>query len=366
MILALLQAGEKVPMPSIHIICFTQRGHDLSQKIRQLLPCDNDISVNFCSRYNSEEYIPLDEWSKKYFKKESILVFIGACGIAVRAVAPYIKNKAEDAGVIVIDEMGKFVIPVLSGHLGGANEYTVKIASLIGGIPVLTTATDVNNFFAVDVFAKNNNLAIEDLSQIKAFSSALLQEKSSYIAIDDTGWFDSFCDVSEDIHSVSTIPDTNADNVCLISALEKPSVDNYSIHLIPKCLAVGIGCRKGKSYKDLKDFVEKVFRDYNLSLQAVSEIASIDIKKAENCILQLAEDFNVPYRTFSAQELLSVRQKCSSSDFVRQITGVDNVCERSVYACGAISVIVPKTAFNGMTISIGIKKICCKSVQGEK
>lgn len=378
MIQTLRQAGEKVCMEEVskavflHAICFTKAGFSLAEKLIQMAPTLVN-SVNFCSK--DRDCIPLDEWVKKNFKQNNILLFIGACGIAVRAIAPYIQHKAVDAGIIVMDEKGQFVIPILSGHIGGANEWALKIASAVGGTPVLTTATDVNNLFAVDVFAKKNNLAIKDLGQIKKFSSALLKEKKGFIFIDDRQSIKGLISCDEKIlpseikiiHSVEEVGNSKAlcekilclKALCLISPYEVTECNDFAIHLIPKNIVVGIGCRKGKSYAQIKDFVENVFEGYNLSMQAISTIASIDLKKDEGGIVELAEKLSVPFMTFSAQELNAVKKQCCSSDFVKQITGVDNVCERSVYAAGGEQIIVSKTVCDGMTVCIGMKSFVC-------
>ena len=102
----------------------------------------------------------LEEWTRRAFHEKSALVFVGAMGIAVRTIAPLVKNKLEDRPVLVVDEMGMHVIPVLSGHVGAANELAGRIAVTIGAEPVITTATDLNNRFAIDVFACKNHLMI--------------------------------------------------------------------------------------------------------------------------------------------------------------------------------------------------------------
>ena len=99
----------------------------------------------------------MGEWAGKQMAEKHTLLFIGACGIAVRAIAPYITDKLHDSAVLVMDEGGNYIIPILSGHVGGANEIAVKIAVEIGAVPVITTATDINGKFAVDLFAKRNS-----------------------------------------------------------------------------------------------------------------------------------------------------------------------------------------------------------------
>lgn len=113
--------------------------------------------------------------------EKKALIFIGACGIAVRAIASSVNNKLKDSPVIVIDELGKFVIPILSGHVGGANELTVLLAAMMNATPVITTATDINNKFAVDVFAKKCRLAIVNKDGIAEYHQRYWRGSGYYV-----------------------------------------------------------------------------------------------------------------------------------------------------------------------------------------
>ena len=160
----------------IHILYFTQAGAALAAKLkRELTP---EASVTYKSGKGC-----CKEWTAEHFRKGNVLVYIGACGIAVRAIAPHIGSKDTDPAVIVIDEKGENVIPILAGHLGGANEWARKIARLTEGQPVLTTATDVNGIFAVDLFAKDNQLLISDLKKAGRFTASLLEEREASVII---------------------------------------------------------------------------------------------------------------------------------------------------------------------------------------
>ena len=149
----------------IDVISFTQNGYLTSKKLKELLHGEYECNL-FCAseKVNGENVLKIDqsiyEWSEERFKDKTPIVFVSAMGIAVRAIAPSVKNKLEDIPVIVIDEKGEYVIPVLSGHVGGANEIAKNIADAINAKAVITTATDINNAFAIDMFAKKNNLWI--------------------------------------------------------------------------------------------------------------------------------------------------------------------------------------------------------------
>ena len=153
-------------MKKVGIAAFTDAGRALADRITEAY----DGHVQFI-RYESG----LKDWCACCFAQAHGLIFIGACGIAVRTIAPFLKSKTSDPAVLVIDEKGQYVISLLSGHIGGANEFAEDVAELIGAVPVVTTASDVNGLIAVDVFAKKNHLAI---ASMKADRSRAPSERS--------------------------------------------------------------------------------------------------------------------------------------------------------------------------------------------
>jgi cobalamin biosynthesis protein CbiG len=138
------------------IITFTKKGYELGRFIR-------DSLEGYESRLVFRDAV-IREVCRTAFEKAVPLIFIGAAGIAVRSVAPFVKDKLSDPPVIVIDELGRFVIPILSGHMGGANELAAELsecmAASYSAVPVITTATDINGTFSVDLFAKENGLTV--------------------------------------------------------------------------------------------------------------------------------------------------------------------------------------------------------------
>lgn len=329
-------------------ICFTDAGKQMMEKLCDKLAKNGELSFELQKELEVES---LKEWTKAVFQKGNIIVFIGAVGIAVRAIAPYIEDKTKDPGVVVIDEQGTFVIPVLSGHLGGAVDAAKKLSKLIDATPVITTATDTRGEFSVDMFAKRNDLSINSMEKAKEYTARLLKSSRGYYDIDSS---------FEDVISATKMPE----NIMTAKGNEEPffrispRIIEDELNLIPKCLAVGIGCKKGKEFKEIKDFLIKVFKNECLDLRAIKTLCSIDIKKEEVGIVSLSKDLQVPFETFSADVLMQQEGEFSSSDFVAGATGADNVCERSAIAYGADRLLLKKTAENGMTIAIGI----CKTI----
>ena len=309
-----------------------------------------DLTGHNCTAYALPKFckdddIPLSvsssEWAKRGFERADALIFCCAAGIAVRAIAPYVCDKTKDPAVIVCDEHGKYVIPILSGHIGGANELARQIAEITGGQAVITTATDINGLFAVDVFAKKNNLKITDMHLAKEVSAALLRgEKVGFYS---------------DIPFEGELPKgLTQDKAYLGIAVTARDISPYerTLRLVPKRYAVGMGCKRGKSADELENFLLRTLKNCGISTDEIRAIASIDIKADEQGLIELAKRLNVPFITYSADELNSVEGDFSESAFVESTTGTSCVCERAAaLASGGIPVIC-KTAEDGKTLAV--------------
>ena len=317
---------------TIKILYFTNKGLKTAESVRDGL-AGHDISI-------VPKGSDLAEVCGSAFRDGEALVFVGAAGIAVRTVAPFVRDKLSDSPVIVIDEHGSFVIPVLSGHVGGANELALEIAAATGAQPVITTATDINEAFSVDLFAKENGLRIMNRDGIAKVSSAALEGKPVTICIKD---------FPPEGHTDVLIADEHA-----AAGLK----DAVSIVLCPKRYAVGIGCRRGKSFVDLRDFTERVLKEYGIDIRSAGCIATIDVKKDEEGLRKLSQAWRIPLITFEAEVLQKAEGEFSHSDIVLEKVGVDNVCERAaVLAAGpGAKLVIRKTAENGMTIAVAEKR----------
>lgn len=160
----------------IRVCAFTKQGRQTTEKLIEKMPFLH-------LKWREDE--PLQEWTGEAFADHQPILFVGACGIAVRAIAPFVQDKLTDSPVLVMDEKGKHIIPLLSGHIGGANELACRLAEATGAEPVLTTATDVNHIFAVDVFAKKNGLRIENRDGIRYISDKLLRGQQVSVQLDE-------------------------------------------------------------------------------------------------------------------------------------------------------------------------------------
>ena len=302
------------------LFAFTNKGQELKTRIEKALD-GNDFRGEAieCIDYTSKEAI------EAAYTECGCLIFIGAVGIAVRLVAPFLKDKLTDPAIIVVDEMASFTIPIASGHVGGANEIARKLADQINSIPVITTATDVNGIFAVDEFAASNGLSIVNRESIKRVSKKLLINEPINLAISD---------------DVVITSDAN-------------EVYEDELGLVYKPIIIGIGCRKDKAYEELNNLVDETLEELGIAKDKIMAISSIDIKKDEKGLVKLSEELNVPFITFSAKELSEVKGDFDSSSFVEETVGVGDVSARSAKALGKHGkYLLKKKKKDGMTISV--------------
>ncbi len=339
----------------IGIICFTMNGYVLAEETDRLLKKSGHRTEVFAkSRYLRDvDAIPVKDslklWTKKMFETKEAILFIGASGIAVRAIAPYVEDKKYDPAVVVMDERGKFCISLLSGHLGGANELAETVGKELGAIPVVTTATDVNGRFAVDVFAKKNRLYISNMSLAKEVSAKLLHGGT--------------------VGFISELPVTGQAPEGLVINQEDMELGIYvgvhyhrqpfeqTLWLIPRSITAGIGCRKDVSTEQIEELFEEACQINGLFHEAVAQAATIDLKKEEPALREFCQEMGIPLSVYTAEELLKTEGDFSASDFVQSVTGVDNVCERSaVKASGGGKIIQKKIGRNGVTVAFAMEE----------
>ncbi len=345
------------------VICFTKKGYELMKEVIEKLK-DNYFIEAFCkckavkeiSEYGYEErHISL--WSKEQFEKGNALLFIGSVGIAVRGIADSVKDKLSDSPVAVMDDNGRFVIPVLSGHAGGANEIALLIEKAMGAKAVITTSTDVNNTFSVDVFAVKNRMTIKNKEGIVSVSAKVLDNKEITIAYDsenppDTESYEKFSRKHPGVVRLMKARETGGFADVFIGNTSEKNI-SASLYLEPKRYVLGIGCRRGKKEGDISTFVLKKLKEYGIDIKDVRCIASIDLKKDEEGIVAFAQRHRIPFVTFSAEKLNALEGDFNDSDFVKAQVGVGNVSERSALApCeGSGRLVIKKQAENGITMA---------------
>lgn len=317
----------------MYCLSFTDRGEKLAEKLTD----DFGAYADRCNRG-----ISLKKWTEKAFKEADTVVFIGACGIAVRAIAPYVVSKVTDPAVIVIDECGDFVISLLSGHLGGANDMARRIADSIGSTPVITTATDRNDVFAVDEWSKRQKAAVLEPKKIVLVSSKILDGKDVKVRTD----FDMPSDTPEHIALSDDDPDIE------FGYIEK---DPRPLHIVPQIVHLGVGCRKGTEEIAIESAFAAFKKETGLIERSVVKCASIDLKAGEPGLREFCEFHGWRFDTYSAEELSLAEGEFESSEFVKKTTGVDNVCERAAVTSSGGTLVLKKYAHEGVTFACAVE-----------
>lgn len=330
----------------IALAAFTACGAALAQQIAEGLTEQGDTCVisapeRIAGRAGLSAMLSLDHWTTVNFPCSDALVFVGAAGIAVRAAAPHLKDKFTDPAVISLDESGEFVIPLVSGHVGGANALARKIAGIVGGEAVISTATDVNSLFAVDEWARSNGLVLADRALAKEISAAILDGHPIS--------FQSDFPINGVLPPEVACEHGNLGFCVTIREGFKPF--ERTLRFIPRILTLGIGCRRDTDCGAIEQAVNAVLSTAGLSNNAVAAVATVDLKKDEAGLLEFCAQHKLPLNAYTVEELRKVLGEFTPSAFVAEITGVDNVCERAaVMSRGTL--INKKQAFHGVTVAL--------------
>lgn len=351
-------------------ICFTSSGLKLEEKIQKKIidpSIDKDLSAEWFFRGNFKNRAGVSrkmngsvhDWTAERFNHCDVLIFIGSIGIAVRAIAPFVRDKRHDPAVIVLDELGRFCIPILSGHVGGANKFAMELADVLGGIPVITTAKDVHNKFAVDQYAKIHNLTMSNATYAKEVSAAV-------VSGEPVGFYTNFPVVgdlpdglvwSEKLDQALADNGERTDGISLgiyISPSYNRAYFDHTLWLIPRCLSVGIDCEKGTDAKEIDLFVRETLNSFSLYEEAIRSVATIDRNKEEPGIVGFCQKNNLPLHTYSAKQLMTVPGSFYGSAPAEKGSGVDSVGERSAILDGGGELLFTNHNIDGISCAIAL------------
>ncbi|MFR2606517.1 MAG: cobalt-precorrin 5A hydrolase [Waltera sp.] len=376
----------------ISVISFTKTGQKMAERILKSM-CGGDETIilySKCSRKktvqtaensgdvttqtfgvipNKDSNVPTDNtgntiavqesvsaWAGEQMAAHHALVFVGACGIAVRAIAPWITDKLHDSPVLVMDEQGQYVIPLLSGHVGGANELAVRLAGELGAVPVITTATDLHGSFAVDLFAKRNDLWIHNREGIARVSSKILagekitmSVQTGHLAVDET--------IPSEIRLCAYPPVEKVDVLIADNTEEIFRKEAAELLLKPKKYILGAGCKKGTDSVKSEAFLRKILEEQDIAIEQVAALASIDVKKEERCLAGIQRKVQNPVSDLSGTEITDGVRNISWLRFCKVSGGCGQCVERAAMkAAGADGRICrAKQAQDGMTVAIAEK-----------
>lgn len=291
----------------------------------------------------------LKENMKKAFHEYDGLVCIMATGIVVRILAPLFVHKREDPAVVVMDAKGKYAISLLSGHLGGANELAEKLAKVTGGEAVITTATDVEEGFAFDMFAKEKGIFIENIEELKYISSAILHKEPVEVRTPYE---------YEELNREELLPyrEESRNPLVVIDECLYHYSERHVLFLRPQSLYIGIGCKYGMDGESIRKAVLEVLKEEGYSQYSIGGIATIPKKAKEPGVREVAEYFHTSICVVEPEEIDGLdfdKLKIKQSEFVKNTVGVASVATASAFlASGQGKILVDKRKFPGITVSI--------------
>lgn len=327
----------------IAVFAYSRQGCQTARRVMEFFDgCE--VRAFTMERYAEPGFEAIEKPSKTFYGPlfwwADAMVFVGSIGIAVREIAPHVKNKLVDPAVVDIDELGRFVVPLLSGHIGGGNDLAIRLANALGAVPVVTTATDINKKFSVDAWAARQGLFITNMIAAKTVSATILERDIP---------------LQSDLPVVTALPsgvvsgDSGDVGICISYFRRKPFEE--TLLLVPPVLHLGIGCRRGTPAEQIAEAVELVLRENGIHHRAIKQVSSIDLKKDEAGLLEFCAGRKWPAVFYSAEELKAVPGEFTPSPCVLRVTGVDNVCERSAMI-GAQKLLVRKTIHNSVTVAV--------------
>lgn len=289
-------------------------------------------------KFQVEDTIQIDNFTWELEKKFNLYdghIFVMATGIVVRKIATLIKSKDIDPAVLVIDEGENFVISLLSGHIGGANELTYEIAKKCSLLPIITTSSDVTGKIAIDTLAQKLNSQMESLTKAKELTSLIVDGKKVDILLPNNVKFNN---------------SKNSDGVVIVS--NRKNVD--IMRLYPKNLVIGIGCRRGTEKTEIIKGVELVMNKHNLAYESIKRFATVDIKADEVGLLEFVKELDKELVIISREEIKKVEESFEGSEFVKKQIGVSCVSEPCALLAsnGDGEFLEQKYIYNGITISI--------------
>lgn len=282
------------------------------------------------------------------------IIAVMATGIVVRAIAPFIKDKTKDPAIAVIDEKGRFVISLLSGHIGGANELTNDIAKKIGATPVITTSSDVEGYKALDLYAKEKNYIISDMTLYRKVAGYMTRKKRIPVFIEDGEDKNYF--KNDFFEIINNIFDFEKRKCLKVAVTYKKLKSKNILYLIPKKLILGIGFHKGLSGEKLYNLIRDTLEKEKIHIQAINKIATIDKRKNEKGLHDLSKILKTDLCFFKSEDLKKV-SGLEVSNVVAKYHGTGNICEASaILGSNYGKIIIPKIKKEVLTLCIAQEK----------
>lgn len=329
------------------------------------------LAERILASYPEAKILPFGSFSKEVFHESSSLVFIGAMGICVRSIAPFAEDKHTDPAVVCIDSTGKYVIPVLSGHIGGANDLSKELANLLGAEAIITTQSDNANLWALDTLGKKYDWTLIAKDSNAAIST-FVNGKPTALLLDIRDKGTDYLERTVPSHvsifySFEAIPQQDYELLMIVSP-QQYDTSIPTITYIPKVLHLGMGCRKDMQGDPtvVYEYIKDVLRDKRLYPEALADVNTIDLKKCEPVLTLLAYGvMECPFHTYTSEELKDIPVP-NPSEKVLEVTESPSVSEASaIYAAHGGPLLVEKQKAdlgkgNEYTFAVALDRTACR------
>ena len=348
-------------MENVSVLAITKNGINIGEKLKELFPnwdifvpsklSNENKSIIWYSEPTSDKIIEL-------FKNSNALICLFSLGAVIRLIAPYLKDKKTDPAVIVIDDKTNFVISVLSGHIGGANELTQEISEKLNALPVITTAADVNKTIAVDLVGREFGWKIDDETTVTKISAHMVNAEPIGV-FQQTGNKKWYKELPKNVTIYNSLEELKKSNSKAHLIISDTIIDNElaqeSVIYRPQSLVIGIGLHWDTTKDTIKDGIEHCLKKFNLSSKCIAKLVSI--KKSEDVqgLIDLGKEMQIPVEYVNREELAEIITPNPSST-VKAFEGTASVSEAAAIKISNGELIVEKQKFPpNLTVAIARK-----------
>ena len=344
-------------MEKTSILVITKNGVKIGENLKKIFP-DWDVYAPSKLMNESAEITwysePTTEKIVELFKNNNALICVFSLGAVIRLISPYLKDKKTDPAVIVIDDKTNFVISVLSGHIGGANELTEEIAEKIGALPVITTAADVNKTIAVDLVGREYDWKIDDDSTVTKISAYMVNEEpiGVFQEAGKKNWYKKLPKNVVIYNNIEELKKSNSKSYLIITDKIIDNLKKESVIYRPPSLVVGIGLHWDTTKEIIKEGIEDCMKKFNLSPKSIAKLVSIKKPQDVQGLIELGIEMNLPVEYVNREDLAEITAP-NPSETVKKYEGTASVSEAAAIKISKGELIVEKQKFPpNLTIAI--------------
>ena len=345
-------------MEKVSVLAITKNGINIGERLKELFPnwdifvpsklSNENKSITWYSEPTSDKIIEL-------FKNSNALICLFSLGAVIRLIAPYLKDKKTDPAVIVIDDKTNFVISVLSGHIGGANELTQEISEKLNALPVITTAADVNKTIAVDLVGREFGWKIDDETTVTKISAHMVNAEPIGV-FQQTGNKKWYKELPKNVTIYNSLEELKKSNSRAHLIISDTIIDNElaqeSVIYRPQSLVIGIGLHWDTTKDTIKDGIEHCLKKFNLSSKCIAKLVSIKKPEDVQGLIDLGKEMQIPVEYVNREELAEIITPNPSST-VKAFEGTASVSEAAAIKVSNGKLIVEKQKFPpNLTIAI--------------